>query len=102
MLWAYDGEHMVKGLMKFAADIPPASPFYFLQSVKQKVLVEAPLVKLPESDKHEGKFIPIIFSHGVGNTMSTFSTLCKDLASQGFVVYNIEHNDGTSLHHYTD
>lgn len=81
MLWAYDGEHMVKGLMKFAAEIPPATPFYFLQSVKQKVLVEAPVVKLPESDKHQGKFIPIVFSHGVGNTMSTFSTLCKDLAS---------------------
>jgi hypothetical protein len=23
MLWAYDGEHMIKGLMKFAADLVP-------------------------------------------------------------------------------
>eukprot|EP00347_Sterkiella_histriomuscorum_P003348 403364636 len=102
MLWAYDGENMIKGLMKFGADIVPATPFYHLQSVKQRVMVDAPLVKLPDSDKHEGKNIPIVFSHGVGNTMTWFSTMCKDFASQGFVVYAIEHNDGSALHHYND
>ena len=30
MLWAYDGEHMIKGLMKFGADIVPSGPFYYL------------------------------------------------------------------------
>jgi hypothetical protein len=34
MLWAYDGDHMVKGLMKFAADLVPKGPFYYLLSVK--------------------------------------------------------------------
>lgn len=81
MLWAYDGEDMIKGLIKFSADMMPANPFYYLLGVKQRVKVEAPLVKLPENDKHQGKFIPMVFSHGVGNTMSWFSTICKDLAS---------------------
>jgi hypothetical protein len=72
---------MIKGLSKFGADILPTNPFYYLLSVKQKVKYGAPAVKLPENDKHSGKFIPMIFSHGVGNTMSWFSTICKDLAS---------------------
>ena len=81
MLWAYDGANMVKGLMKFAADLVPSGPFYYLLSVKQRVRVGAPIVKFGEEDKHKGKFIPIIFTHGIGNTMSWFSTICKDFAS---------------------
>ena len=81
MLWAYDGDHMVKGLMKFAADLVPSGPFYYLLSVKQKVRVGAPIVKPEADDKHKGKFVPIIMTHGVGNTMTWFSTICKDFAS---------------------
>jgi hypothetical protein len=44
---------MVKGLMKFGADLLPQNPFNYLMSVKQRVLVNAPLVELPESDKHK-------------------------------------------------
>ena len=102
MLWAYDGDHMIKGLMKFAADLVPSGPFYHLLSVKQKVRVGAPIVKPTDDDKHEGKFIPIIMTHGVGNTMSWFSTICKDFASQGHIVFSMEHNDETALHFYND
>lgn len=34
MAWAYDGQDMVKGLMKFAADLVPSNPFYYLLSAK--------------------------------------------------------------------
>jgi predicted dienelactone hydrolase len=44
------------------------------------------------------KLVPIIFTHGIGNTMSTFSTILKDLATQGHVVFSLEHNDRTALH----
>ena len=74
--WAHDGEHTLKGLMKFGADILPAGPFRHIQSIKQNVKVNAPINK-----REEGKFVPIIFSHGVGNTMTWFSTIIKDLAS---------------------
>jgi len=30
--------------------------------------------------------------------MSTFSTILKDLATQGHVVFSLEHNDRTALH----
>ena len=42
--------------------------------------------------------MPIVFSHGSGNSASSFSTIVKDLASQGHIVYCIEHNDRTALH----
>lgn len=44
----------------------------------------------------------MIFSHGIGNTLSWFSTICKDLASQGHIVFCIEHNDRTALHTYDE
>lgn len=34
--------------------------------------------------------------------MTWFSTICKDFASQGHIVFSIEHNDETALHYYTD
>lgn len=34
--------------------------------------------------------------------MSWFSTLCKDIASQGHIVFSLEHNDGSALHTYDD
>jgi hypothetical protein len=34
--------------------------------------------------------------------MSWFSTISKDLASQGHIVFCIEHNDATALHYYDD
>jgi len=32
--------------------------------------------------------------------MSFFSTILKDLASQGHIVFSLEHNDRTALHCY--
>jgi len=102
MLWAYDGDHILKGLKKFSAGIMPESPFKYILSLKQKVLIDAPLASLTENDKHKGKYIPMIFSPGVGNTMTWFSSICKDLASQGHIVYSFEHMDATSLHYYDE
>ena len=101
--WAYDGEHTIKGLMKFGADILPQGPFNHLTSIRQNVLVNAPVSRGDKTEKgDEKKFVPVIFSHGIGNTMSFFSTIFKDLASQGHIVFSLEHNDRTALHHYAD
>lgn len=65
--------------------------------------MQAPIAKLEESKEAEtGKYVPIIFSHGIGNTMASFSTIVKDIASQGHIVFCLEHCDRTALHHYEE
>jgi len=41
-------------------------------------------------------FPGIIFSHGLFGNRFSSSALCSQLASKGYVVYAIEHNDGTA------
>jgi hypothetical protein len=88
MRWAHDGERTIQGLMKFGADILPQGPFRHLASINQNVRVRAPALK-----NTQGKWVPVILTHGIGGTMSYFSTICKDLVSQGHVVFSLEHND---------
>ena len=38
----------------------------------------------------------VIFSHGIRGHRNVASGICRELASQGFAVYSLEHNDGTS------
>ena len=79
--------------MKFALDIVPANPFRHLLNEKMNVKYKAPLAKM------EKKLNPIIFSHGIGGSVTFFSSICKDLASQGHLVFALEHQDGSALVH---
>lgn len=79
--WAMDGDKMLKGLYRFAAKLVPMGPFYSLTNLRLGIKVKAPLIKFGKKDKHGSKFVPIIFSHGVGNTTTWFSCILKDLAS---------------------
>ena len=42
------------------------------------------------------KFPVVIFSHGLAGFRSMYSLICSELASQGYVVFSIEHGDGTA------
>ncbi|PVU96825.1 hypothetical protein BB561_000930 [Smittium simulii] len=42
------------------------------------------------------KFPVAIFSHGLAGNRSTYSAICRELASHGFIIIAIEHRDGSA------
>lgn len=65
--------------------------FKHLIEVRQGVYLNAPIVE-------SQNLTPIVFSHGMGQMSTFFSTIFKDLALQGFIIYSLEHKDFTALH----
>lgn len=41
------------------------------------------------------ELIPIIISHGLTASRSLYSSLCSELASFGYIVFALDHHDGT-------
>jgi platelet-activating factor acetylhydrolase len=54
----------------------------------------------PPGETEEPCFPLLIFSHGLGGTRTTYSSLCGEFASYGFVVIAIEHRDGSGPRTY--
>ena len=40
--------------------------------------------------------IPVIFLHGMTGTRTSYSGFCRDMASHGYIVFSIDHHDGSS------
>ena len=51
-------------------------------------------IKLNEKFKNK-KIIPIIVSHGLTLSRNFYSTMCIELASHGYMVFAIDHHDGS-------
>lgn len=67
--------------------------FHFLRKIKIYASVGAPIIspdKLP-FDTTNKKFVPVIFSHGLGTHRNAYSSFCCELASHGHVVFSIDH-----------
>lgn len=59
---------------------------YLFGSFKIPAAPDAPL-------KASEKYPVVIFSHGLGAFRTLYSTICVELASQGFIVASVEHRD---------
>ncbi|TNV72750.1 hypothetical protein FGO68_gene10341 [Halteria grandinella] len=66
----------------------------YYYNINLDVFVEAPL-----ASRFNGKpLIPIFFSHSLGAFSNMFSRLHRDLARHGYIVFTINHLDGTCTH----
>jgi len=90
--WALDKEGLVNGLNKLFHGYLPKVLFKPLTDVCMGVYKDAPL------HPRDKKYPVVLFSHGVGQTPNFFSTILKDLARQGYVVFSLEHRDFSALH----
>ena len=50
------------------------------------------------SEENETQFPVIIYSHGNGICADTCSNICADLASFGYIVFALDHEDGTNIY----
>ena len=83
----------------FAQGIVSKRVFDFLKHMKIDAVKDGEI----SPDFQEDKKLPVvIFSHGVRGHRNMCSGLCWELASQGFAVFSLEHNDGSSASHFDE
>ncbi len=73
----------------------PVHVFYTFNSIYTKVYDFKNKKNNVELNNDTNEIIPIIISHGLTASRSLYSTLCSELASFGYMVFALDHHDGT-------
>ena len=94
-LWLGYGIKTLKALVALAMPVKyETAPTYFMKSLltlTTRTFKNAPIAE----DFKWRSIVPIIYSHGLSATSSTYSQSMRDLASCGFIVFGVNHQDGS-------
>jgi len=99
-LWYPHGMKSVEGSANVIKSVKPGKEMYtpkrknrWLHQIQLKMQVA--MGAHPSNEFKEKKLIPVVFSHGYGASRTLHSSICRDLASQGYIVFTLDHKDGT-------
>ena len=79
----------------------PADLLQFLHHADHPCAFQAPPLpadKGQASDKHPQTFPVVVFSHGLGGCLEMYTTLCQQVASYGYFVVAVEHEEGSGAY----
>jgi len=73
----------------------PEHIYYTFNQLYSKVYDFKKIKKNISLNNNVNEIIPIIISHGLTASRSLYSSLCSELASFGYMVFALDHHDGT-------
>jgi hypothetical protein len=91
--YPYMRPEVIEGVADFGGT--SASLLSFLSESNHPCLINAEPV-IPEDD--DQKFPIVVFSHGLSGSMEFYTQLCQLIASHGFLVVAMEHEDGSAAY----
>lgn len=105
MKWLRYGDETILGLAKSA--MPYGSkdhkPLFFFRPLRNVMLDCIANEDMSKDFTTQGcdatrghpkkKLIPLIFCHGISSNRTMHSGLCKDMASHGYIVFALDHED---------
>jgi hypothetical protein len=102
-MWLRHGEKTLLGIARasggnaYGNKDNKHTPLWIMRSFLSIRMETAEEGELPdEFAKGHKKLIPIIYCHGLSSNRSMHSGTCRDLASHGYIVFIMDHEDGTS------
>eukprot|EP00977_Amphora_coffeiformis_P015369 scaffold4510_cov183-Amphora_coffeaeformis.AAC.54 len=83
----------VQGIADYSRQSPQLLSF-LSQRTHPCILNAAPIV----GTENKSKFPIVVFSHGLGGCMEMYTALCQQIASLGYYVVALEHEDGSGAY----